>query len=83
MGEDLDPREAFNPMSFVNVTSSMITLLGVIVLGLTVFHIARKKSTTSVRRTAEWHRDMNSLYSFAYLGAIAILVAFALGYAFD
>jgi len=74
---------SFDPLSIANITSSVITVSGLILLGIMTYTIAKKKSDTKTKRTADWHTDMNVKFSLAYLGAILIAIGFGVGHVFD
>jgi len=81
---DMDgPESTFNPLSIANISSSVIVVVGLILLGIMTYLIAKNASDTKTQRTKEWHSTMNSYYSFAYVGVLSIVIGFGMGYVFD
>jgi uncharacterized protein (DUF2147 family) len=82
MSENVDPREVFHPFSTVNMMSSAMTLLGLVMLGYGSYSIA-KEQISGKDSTPERRRTLNIMWSYAYLGVFVVLLAFAFAYAYD
>jgi uncharacterized membrane protein YidH (DUF202 family) len=79
---DFDPSNAFNPFSTVNSMSAGIVLVGLIILGVTSYLIA-KQHINDKDSTPERVRTLNFLWSLAYLSVVLILLGFAMAYGYD
>jgi hypothetical protein len=79
---EIDPREAFNPVSTVNVISGFMTMLGLLLLGFASYSIA-KQHQSGKDSTPARIRTLNVMWSMAYGGVIIVLLGFAMAYAYD
>jgi len=79
---DFDPSKAYNPMSTVNAMSAGIVLVGLIVLGVCSYLIA-KQHANAKDSTPERVRTLNLLWSLAYMAVAMILLGFAMAYGYD
>jgi plastocyanin domain-containing protein len=79
---DIDPREAFNPVSTVNLISGFMTVLGLLLLGFASYSIA-KQHKSGKDSTPARIRALNILWSMAYGGVLIVLLGFAMAYAYD